>query len=204
MIVTAHYVWEYNRRPLNNTQRTEVERMLSPYFLSEQARNLVPKSELSNLVSNDQLFWVWRYQKSVLDLAWAVYELYDRPGHVIVAELHGEDYLKKRVVFSKVPPPVEDVGECRVNEGEEPPSQHTNWGDLFRGFEQPLVFYLSAGGTIRYLRKEQGMAFDDRFMAPVQVSRSGTNTLPELRKVRHNDIARREQPWDWKWVNGYD
>ena len=64
LIVTAHYVWEYNRRPLNHTQRAEVEETARALPLVPKTRRpLATRSELSDFVPKDQLFWLSRYQK---------------------------------------------------------------------------------------------------------------------------------------------
>ena len=67
LIITAHFILEHNRRPLNDVQRAEVVELLSAYLSAEQAQELAPKSELSGFVAKAELFWLWRYQRSVLN-----------------------------------------------------------------------------------------------------------------------------------------
>ena len=194
VIVTTHYVWEYNSRPLNNTQRTEVKELLS-----EKADSLVPKSELSNFVPNSQLFWIWRYQKSVMDLAWTVDDLLAQPGYVVVAELDSIDSLIRKVELSLVPPPVVNVGEFLSTLGEDPPPQYHDWGTLFHEFGGPIIFYRNADRKTKYLRVDQKMVFDDRLAAPIPVSQTGTATLPELQKIKKK-VTSHHRDWEYEWV----
>ena len=113
LIVTAHYVWEYNRRPLNSTQRAEVEELLAPFFSSEDAKSLPTKSELLDLVPESKLFWLTRYQTSVMELGWTADLSLRQPGYVLVAELHGTDSLTKKIGI---------VGEFYRTEPENPPN----------------------------------------------------------------------------------
>ena len=198
VIVTAHYVWEYNRRPLNYTQRTELEGMLSHYLLSDEAKDLAPKSQLSNFVPNTELFWMWQYQKSVLELAWSAHDSLAKPGYVLVAEIYGVG-SPKRVVFTVVPPPQEHIGECLSPLGEEPPRMFSEWGTLFHDHDEPIVFFRSSDKKIKYLRLDQKMVFDDRMAAPMPVSRSGTSTLPELRKIPKK-VENSFKEWGHEWV----
>lgn len=204
LIVTAHYVWEYNRRPLNDTQRAEIEGLLSPYMLSEEAtRSLAPKSELSSLVQDFGLFWVWRYQNSVMELAWTVASsLAGRPGHVVVAELAWNGHLIRKVEFALVPPPIESAGECLSDLGEELPLQYHELGDLFQKYDM-LVFYQGNAGSIKYLRARAGqkVLFDDRLMAPMSASHIGAAAFPELRKINKPNVQPlQERSWEWEWA----
>ena len=204
LIVTAHYVWEYNRRPLNDTQRAEIGELLSPYMLSEEAtRSLAPKSDLSSLVQDFGLFWVWIYQNSVMELAWtAAVVLTGRPGHVLVAELVGTDQLVRKVEFALVPPPIESAGECLSDLGEEPPLQFHEWGTLFQQHDT-LVFYRGNAGTLKYIRARAGqkVLFDDRLMAPMSDSHIGAAAFPELRKINKLNVQSwQERLWEWEWA----
>ena len=204
LIVTAHYVWEYNRRPLNDTQRAEIGELLSPYMLSEEAtRSLAPKSELSSLVQDFGLFWVWRYQNSIMELAWAVASPFaGRPGHVVVAELAWNGPLIRKAEFALVPPPIESAGECLSDLGEEPPLQFHEWGTLFQRHDM-LVFYRGNAGSIKYLRARAGqkVLFDDRLMAPMLASHIGAAAFPELRKINKPNVQSwQERSWEWEWA----
>ena len=200
LIVTAHYVWEYNRRPLNNTQRAEVRELLAPFLLSEDAKSLAARSELSNLVPESKLFWTLRYQTSVMELGWTADLSLRQPGYVLVAELYGHDSLTKKIAFNVVPPPRENPGECISTLGEEPPVQFSDWGSLFQVFGSPIVFFQTHEGKIKYLRANQHVVFDDRLNAPVPVSQSGATNLPRLTKKSKADPLRRgEYPYEWKW-----
>ena len=87
LIVTVYFMLQYNRRPLNYIQAGEVSNMLSPYLRSELAQDgFVPKSELSELVQGFGLFWLWQYQKSIVELRRAIDKLRSQPGFVIVAQ----------------------------------------------------------------------------------------------------------------------
>ena len=110
LIVTGHYVWEYNRRPMNNTQKEEVEKLLAPYLLSETAKNLATREELSEFVREDKLFWRYRYQESIMELAWTADSSLRQPGYVLVADLFGGEPLNQKVVFTLLPPPVQNPG----------------------------------------------------------------------------------------------
>ena len=205
LIVTAHYVWEYNRRPLNDTQRAEIGELLSPYMLSEEATlSFTPKSELSSLVQDFGLFWVLRYQKSVMELAWTVnFALAGRPGHVVVAELAWNGPLIPKVEFALVPPPIESAGECLSDLGEEPPFQFHEWGTLFQRHDM-LVFYQGNAGTIKYIRARPGqkVLFDDRLMAPIWAPHTAaTAALPELRRINKANVqSGQERLWEWEWA----
>ena len=200
LIVTAHYVWEYNRRPLNNAQKAEIEGLLAPYLLSENAKILATRSELSDFVPESKLFWLLRYQTSVIELAWTADLTLRQPGDVLVAELHGSDSLTKKIAFTAVPPPIEAPTECLSTLGEEVPVQFSDWGTLFHEFGSPIVFFQSHEGTIRYLRANQKVLFDDRLAAPVPVPQTGATNLPELkRKNKPEAIRRGEYPYEWKW-----
>lgn len=200
LIVTAHYVWEYNRRPLNNTQRAEVEELLVPYLLSENAKSLAARSELSEFIRESQLFWLSRYQTSVMELGWIADLSLRQPGYVVVAELHGNDSLTKKIAFTVVPPPVETPSECLSTLGEEPPSQFIEWGTLFQEFGSPIVFFKSNEGKIKYLRADQKVVFDDRLMTPVPVSQSGATNLPEISRKNKTETGHQGQyPYEWTW-----
>ena len=191
VIVTAHYVWEYNRRPLNYTQRTEVEGMLSHYLLSDEAKDFVP---------NTELFWMWQYQKSVLELAWSAKVSLTKPGYVLVAEILGAGSIK-RVVFTVVPPPQEHIGECLSTLGEEPPRVFPEWETLFHNHDEPIVFFRSGDKKTKYLRLDEKIVFDDHMAAPMPIPLSGTSTLPELRKIPKK-VENSFREWEYEWVWG--
>ena len=202
LIITAHFILEHNRRPLNDVQREEVVKLLSTYLSAEQAQELAPKSELSGFVAKPELFWLWRYQKSVLEFAWASNELYQQPGAVLVAELlGGTDPMISTVEFSLVPPPINDVGECLTDVGESPPTQYQDWGTIFRTPGEVILFYLDSRRAIKYLYIEQRMAFDDHLVAPVPVSWTARTKMPVLAK-QQREVARpgHDWPYEWKWL----
>ncbi len=215
LIITGHYVLELSRRPLNDVQKTELATLLSDFLPSEQARDFalkadlssrVPKSELSNFVSKAELFWLWRYQQSVLELAWTAYgELFRKPGYVLVAELTGAGSTVGRIEFSLLAPPVE-VGECQSDDGEMPPVLFEEWGEIFAPHNKPnpgAVFYRSAEGGIKFLRMEQKIVFDDRLAAPIKVLGSARTGMPEL--VRQHKVVDTSRGWndyayEWLWL----
>ncbi len=203
MIVTAHFILESNRRPLNDVQRTEMEEMLFGYLPTEQIQKFATKSELPDFVKRSELFWLWRYQESVMKLAWTTYgESLKRPGYVLVAELTGADSSTRKIEFSLLPPPVE-VSECLSDAGEEPPKQFSEWGSIFdsRNRIPEVVFYWSANGKIKYLWVEERIVFDDRLAAPVQIARSAKSEMPELKKLREvNSSPSRWDEYTWKWT----
>ena len=200
LIVTAHYVWEYNRRPLNDAQRVEVEELLSPYFLSERAGALVPMSELSNFVRESELFWIWRYQNSVMEFAWESMNLWNRPGYILVAQLDWSDSLVRKIEFALLAPPIEGVGPCLSDSGEEVPSRYREWGTLFDPVRPTpvrptaVVLYHSADRKMRYLSVDpfQMVLFDDRMASPVLVSSNLEARLPQLARIAGTNT--------WEWV----
>ncbi len=193
LIVTAHYVWEYNRRPLNDTQRREVQDLISPYLLSVEADSLAPKAELSNFVRNSELFWVWRYQSSVLKFAWASQEI-RQPGYVLLGEMRGVDRLTREIAFTVIPPPTRDIGQCLSDLGDIPPELNLEWGNMFDGDRSIVVLYENAKGELKYMpvRPTQKVLFDDRMASPILVSSNVTTDLPVLRKSSESDL--------WEWV----
>ncbi len=200
IIVTGHYVWEYNRRPLNNTQKAEVEGLLAPYLLSDEAKSLATRAELSEFVRKHQLFWLSRYQESVMELAWTSDKSLRQPGYVLVAELYGWEPLTQKVAFTLLPPPVENPSECLSTLGEEPPDEFSKWGTIFQESESPVVFFQDYHGKVKYLRKNQRIVFDDRMAAPMPVSATKMPNLPELRKADKAEETRRgEYPFVWTW-----
>ena len=205
VIVTAHFILESNRRPLNDVQRTEVKETLSNHLPTEQIQKFATRSELTEFVKKSELFWIWRYQESVMNLAWTACGGYlERPGHVLVAELTGADPSTGKIEFSLLPPPVE-VGECLSDAGEETPKKFSEWGNIFdsKDFGTEVVFYRSATGKIKYLRVVGRILFDDRLAAPVQISGSADSEMPELKKLREvNNSPSRwdEYTWQWKWL----
>ena len=198
VIVTAHYVWEYNRRPLNATQEKEIRDLLSPYLPSVEAQKLAPMSELANYVPEPELFWVWRYQQSVLELAWTALESLRQPGFVLVAELTGSSFAKK-VQFTLLPPPMEVLGECLSTLGDETPRTLNEWGTLFIEFDSPIVFFQSGDGKIKYLRPGHRVVFDDNLAAPIPVPFTRENRLPELRKTPR-EVSSPVRDWGFEWV----
>ena len=214
VIITAHYVLEYSRRPLNDVQRVEVGGMLSDYLTTEEAQSLAPKAELQDfapktelqdLVAKHELFWLLQYQKSVLELAWATDELFIRPGTMLVAELVGAGSVTAKVEFSLVPPPVENVGECLTDAGENPPRLYQDWGTIFDQSDQPVVFYVDSRREIRYLHIEHRAAFNDHLAAPVLISWGAKTKMPVLVKTQR-EVARprREWPYEWVWQPSVD
>ena len=215
LIITAHYVLEHNRRPLNDVQMTEVVGLLSDYLPAGQAQDfapkaelsgLVPKSEMANFVGKAELFWLWQYQRSVLELAWTAYgELAREPGYVLVAELTGAGSSAGKIEFSLLAPPVK-VGKCQSDDGEEPPRLFQEWESIFDLHNNPdsgVVFYWGASGKIKYLRMEQKIVFDDRLAAPIKVMGSARTGMPELvRQHKTDDAPRRwaEYPYQWMWL----
>ncbi len=202
LIITAHFILEYNRRPLNEVQKLGVEKLLSGYLPVNQAQVLASKSELSKLVKEPQLFWLWQYQNSVIQLAWATDELQREPGTVLVAELIGAGSQIPRVEFSMVPPPVPNVGKCLTDTGEKPPQYFMDWGTIFNDGRYPAVFYSDSNQEIRYLRLDRNrVAFDDRLCAPVIVPSNTKTTMPVLMKTSKK-VTRplRDWPYEWGWA----
>lgn len=214
VIVTAHFILEYNRRPLNDVQKTEVEEMFSRYLPKEQIQkfatkselpDFAKKSELPDFVKKSELFWLWRYQESVMNLAWTAYgEPLSRPGYVLVAELTGASPFTGKIEFALLPPPIE-AGECLSNAGEDPPKQFSEWGNIFKSqdLSPAVVFYRSASRKIKYLEVEGKIVFDDRLAAPVQIAGSANSEMPELKKLRKVDSSPSrwgEYDWQWKWL----
>ena len=161
---------------------------------------------MSNFVGKTELFWLWRYQRSVLELAWTAYgTLLRDPGYVLVAELTGAGSSPGRIEFSLLAPPVQ-VGECQSDDGEEPPEWFQEWGSIFdphNNLNTGAVFYRGANGRIKYLRMEQKIVFDDRLAAPIKVSGSARTGMPELvRQHKAGDASRRwdEYPHEWLWL----
>ena len=199
LIVTGHFVWEYSRRPLNSTQKAEVEALLAPYLLSEEAKSLATRAELSDFVPKAQLFWLLRYQKSVMELAWTADISLKQPGYVLVAELYGPEHLATKVEFTLLPPPLDNPGECLSTLGEEPPFIYSEWGTLFQELAGAVVFFRSSDGNIKYLRTNQKIVFDDRLAAPIPVPQNAATDLPVLRRSNRTVSHLGEYPFVWTW-----
>ena len=195
LIVTVYFVFQYNRRPLNDIQIGQIRSMLSPYILSEAAHsNFAPKSDMSNLVQEFGLFWTWRYQKSVMEFVWTSRELEGKPGYVLVATLEGFNALKVR--FCLVPPPTQDLGQPLGTTGEELPRKSSEWGTIFDDPFAVMVLYKCADGKIRYLKVDPSfdkVFFDDRTVSPIKVSGPQTPSLPQLTRPKPNEFI-------WEWV----
>ena len=195
VIVTVHFVIQYNRRRLNDIQIDQVLDMLAPYIRSEDAHsNFAPKSEFSQLVEEFGLFWTWRYQKSVVEFVWASRELEGRPGYVLVADVEGYLTDTPKVRFCLVPPPTRDLGQPLGTIGEELPRKYSEWGKIFDDLYAERVLYRGADGKTRYLKVDRSFEkvfFDDRTVSPIKVSGPNNSTLP---------LLMRKDEYTWEWV----
>ena len=174
---------------------------LNNYVLTERTRDFALKAELPYYVTKDELFWTWRYQKSVMDLAWTTVDGLDqKPGHIVAAELVGDNPSHARIEFTLLPPPVE-VGDCLYREGEETSPYFKEWGSIFRNHDEVIIFYWSADRRIKYLRVRQKVAFDAHLAAPLEIPATTSTRMPTLMKVKPLGAAdgRGAYPWAWAW-----
>ena len=196
LIVTVYFMLQYNRRPLNYIQAGEVSNMLSPYLRSELAQDdFVPKSELSELVQGFGLFWLWQYQKSIVELRRAIDKLRCQPGFVIVAQFGTPEGIGAS--FAQVPPPSQVMGQPLGISGEELPEKYNDLGNILDDRFKVFVFYQGANRTIRYLEMEQGWQkahYDDNTASPIIVSENQVAPMPQLRRVTGIE------DYKWKWV----
>ena len=208
VIVTVYFMMQYNRRPLNAFQLEQLEKYLSDYTLTvnlmedlkcrfeTQASQSLPKS-----LTDFSLFWIWRYQKSVMEFAWSSKELhnYNKPGQVLVAKLDIQSDLVREIQFTVLPPPFDNLGPCLRNEGEILPTYYGDWGSILREHET-VILYITSDGELKFLRWQGGqLVFNREFAAPVIVNASPITTpittMPRLvRKSSNtgNDI------WEWQ------
>ena len=203
VIVTVYFMIQYNRRPLNAFQLEQLEKYLLDYTPTEnlmedlksrfetQASQSLPKS-----LTDFSLFWIWRYQKSVLDFAWSSREIENKPGHIVVATLNIQDALVREVKFTVVPPPFDNLGPCLSSEGEILPRLYSEWGGILREYET-VILYKTSDGQLKFLRWNGGqLVFNQELAAPLVVNSNANITMPKLVNKRSNignDI--------WEWQN---
>ena len=200
VIVTIYFMYQYNRRPLNVFQRDEIEGLLSAYTPSEELRKtFIPKAP------NDRefaVFWMWRYQKSLMDFAWASRQLEDRNGYVLVGQLSAGNDLVRFVHHAVVAPPFDDVGNPLSDDGElTPEGNYMNWESIFRprydGFRDTVVLYMASDYRIRVMRADgsQKVVFSEERASPMLLSANAKTPLPML--VQSLD-ADGELCWRWR------
>ena len=199
VIVTVYFMYQYNRRPLNVFQKDEIEGILSEYTLSEELRNTFLQK-----APNDRefaVFWMWRYQKSIMDFALASRQLEKQNGYVLVGELSVADALVRYVHHAVVPPPFSNVGNSLSNDGEVlPEGAYMNWESIFRGsqlgFRNTVVLYKASDSRIRVLRTDgsQKVVFSKERASPMLLAAHAETHLPTF-----------VQFWDadgnlsWRW-----
>ena len=85
-------------------QREEIAGLLSEYTPSEELRNTFLQK-----APNDRefaVFWMWRYQKSIMDFAWASPQVGKaKRGYVLVGELQSSRRIGSSYVHHAVVPP---------------------------------------------------------------------------------------------------
>lgn len=202
LIVTVYFMFQYNRRPLNNFQKDEITRLLSEYTPSKEQREEIagllseytPSKELQDgfiqKAPNDRefaVFWMWRYQKSIMDFAWASRQLERQNGYVLVGELSVADALVRYVHHAVVPPPFSNVGNSLSNDGEVlPEGAYMNLESIFRGsqlgFRNTVVLYKASDSRIRVLRTDgsQKVVFSEERASPMLLAVHVETHLPTL------------------------
>ena len=234
LIVTGYFMYQYNRRPLNNFQKDEITRLLSEYtpskeqreeiagLLSEYTPSKEQREEIAGLLSeytpseelrntflqkapNDRefaVFWMWRYQKSIMDFAWASPQLERQNGYVLVGELRVADALVRYVHHAVVPPPFSNVGNSLSNDGEVlPEGAYMNFESIFRGgqlgFRNTVVLYKASDSRIRVLRTDgsQKVVFSEERASPMLLAAHAETHLPRL--VQSSD-ADGNLSWQWE------
>ena len=195
LIVTVYFVLQYNRRPLNYIQVEEVNNLVAPHLLRDEAQeNFEPKGELSRFVQGFELFWHWQYQKSIVELMRAIVKLRSLPGFVIVAECGTPEGPGAR--FVQVPPPVQVLGQPLGTDGEELPKNFHDLGNILKDRFKVFIFYLGADRTIRYLEMEQALQktyYDNNTASPIIVSQNQAAPMHQLRNV----IEMEDYQWEW-------
>lgn len=202
VIVTVYFMYQYNRRPLNVFQREEIEAMLSDYIPSEELR----KTFLQKAPNDGEfaVFWMWRYQKSIMEFAWASHKLADNNGYVLVGELEADDALFRIVHHSVVPPPISEVGASLSSDGEMlPEGNYMNWRGIFESghnawFRNPVVLYKASDSRLRVLRPRgsEKVVFSEERASPMLLDKNAETHLPTLVWVRGED----GNP-EWSWAS---
>ena len=198
VIVTVYFMIQYNRRPLNTFQLEQLEKYLADYTLTAdlnsrfetQATQILPKS-----FTDFSLFWVWRYQKSVMDFAWASRKIDNKQGYILVATLNIQDALVREVRFTVLPPPFDNLGPCLSSEGEILPQNYSDWGGVLREHET-VILYIASDGQLKLLRWRGGqLAFNRELAAPLVVNANANITMPTLVRRRSNTGI---DTWEWQ------
>ena len=193
VIVTVYFMYQYNRRPLNTFQKDEIARLLLEYTPSKELSDTFVQKSLKDFA----VFWIWRYQKSVMEFAWASRQIDSRHGDVLVATLHAEGSLIQEVRHAVLPPPFCNLGPPLSDGGETlPSSSYSDWGDIFRS-GQTVVLYRASDFKIRLLRVDgsQKVVFSEELALPVLLSSGAETPMPQL--VAFND-AEGNPSWQWK------
>ena len=193
VIVTVYFMYQYNRRPLNEFQKDEIERLLSEYTPSKELQDTFIQKSLKDFA----VFWIWRYQKSVMEFAWASRQIESRHGYVLVAELHAGDSLIQEVRHAVLPPPFCNLGPSLSDGGETlPSSSYMEWGGILN-FSQTVVLYMASDFKIRLLRVDGShkVVFSEELASPVLLSSGAETPMPQL--VAFND-AEGNPSWQWK------
>ena len=199
VIVTIYFMYQYNRRPLNVFQKDEIEGMLSEYTPSEEQRNTFLQK-----APNDRefaVFWMWRYQKSIMEFAWASRQLENRNGYVLVGQLSEGNVLVRIVHHSIVPPPFCNVGKSLSNDGELlPEGNYMNWESIFTGshlrVRNMVVLYMASDYRIRVMRIDgsQKVVFSEERASPMLLAANAETHLPALVSCGDADGNLR-----WRW-----
>ena len=202
VIVTVYFMFQYNRRPLNVFQKDEIERMLSEYTPSEAIRETFIQK-----APNDKefaIFWMWRYQKSMMEFAWASRQLGNAKGYVLVGELYGQGPLARIVYHSVLPPPFSNVGDSLSNDGESlPEGNYMNWQSLFTEgfplFRKQVILYKASDRRIKVLHVDgsQKVVFSVERASPMLLDADAGTGLPTLASFQ--DV---EGNFHWQWVPG--
>lgn len=199
VIVTIYFMYQYNRRPLNVFQRDEIEGILSEYTPSQELR-----ATFLQKASNDRefaVFWMWRYQKSIMDFAWASRQLENRNGYVLVGQLNAADELARMVHHSVVPPPFNNIGKSLSKEGEAlPEGNYMNWESIFvrdnLRFRNAVVLYMASDYRIRVMRTDGSLkvVFSEERASPMLLSANAETPLPTLVQSSDGDGN-----LSWRW-----
>lgn len=207
VIVTVYFLIQYNRRPLNQIQRREIGELLAGYStrkeIAEKYATPDTAQKLASQVLSEQLldglglYWRWRYQNSVMELARQCEELADREnyaGYVVVAELT-RDGVATRMRSWLVPPPTDRVGELQGTDGDELPHLFSDLPSLFNntGWD-PIVIYLGKRG-LRCLRGGGKVYWDDRLACPAPYPGDVELDLPRLKSK--GMLGSDEREWEW-------
>ena len=198
VIVTARFMWQYNRRPLSEVQKNEVQETLSPFAKRKDIESaFAPKGELGTFIQNFGLYWEWQYQNSVVAFTYAIFGLAGCPGVVLVAELHQAPLITRYVRFARILPPTQVGGPCLESTGNELPNSYEAWREIFWSRRDTLVFYEAADRRIRYKRvsEYEKVIYNDRSVCPMVVPRDTLTSLPTLERIDGNDAM-----YQWGWT----